>query len=445
MPSKIRIGCVVSGATGELYQPDVDDEAPRVGEGAEAAMAVTDLQKKQRRRRRRRREGTIIESVGPNRWKVLWADTLERLDHPSNVLRFVSEGSNIRRGTMPPQCSTTGTGVFADPLPTPVSVNATVPQYTVPTHIAGQHTPPVVDALPAMATPVGAPPAMATPVGVLPIRDTTEEPATTEAPAIDGEDIDDTDWEENLLIPTQDGLGRREDEDDDVPDMIDLDQMNPCDFEFENADDRFSNEELLFEYDDDLAAEMEKGREMVDKMINATNEKRALMGTVVSKGNGLLAIDWTVREDVTESEVPDKKEYRKVGIRGFKFGGEEDDRGNSSDSSSSDDEFENMQRSLKSRKRKKSKKQKAKQKKVKRDQMMAGGKRMHLFPLLRHLWPGNWTSHLAKMNAAIVKENDERVSCLTLYSISIVIFLSCSMLTFNVPLARGSSSFSITI
>jgi hypothetical protein len=241
----------VSGATGELYQPDVDDEAPRVGEGAEAATAVTDLQKKQRRRRRRRREGPIIESVGPNRWKVLWADTLERLDHPSNVLRFVSEGSNIRRGTMPPQCSTTGTGVFADPLPTPVSVNATVPQYTVPTHIAGQHTPPVVDALPAMATPVGAPPAMATPVGVLPIRDTTEEPATTEAPAIDGKDIDDTDWEENLLIPTQDGLGRREDEDDDVPDMIDLDQMNPCDFEFENADDRFSNEELLFEYDDD--------------------------------------------------------------------------------------------------------------------------------------------------------------------------------------------------
>ena len=83
MPSKLRIGCVVSGATGELYQPDVDDEAPRGGEVVAAGAAG--LQQK-RRRQRRRREGTIIESVGPNRWKVLWSDTLERLDHPSNVL-----------------------------------------------------------------------------------------------------------------------------------------------------------------------------------------------------------------------------------------------------------------------------------------------------------------------------------------------------------------------
>ena len=67
MPSKLRIGCVVSGATGEqLYQPDVDDEALRGGEVAGAAA-----QQQKRQRRRRCREGTIIESVGPNRWKVL--------------------------------------------------------------------------------------------------------------------------------------------------------------------------------------------------------------------------------------------------------------------------------------------------------------------------------------------------------------------------------------
>jgi hypothetical protein len=418
MPSKLRIGCVVSGATGELYQPDVDDEAPRGGEVVAAGAAG--LQQK-RRRRRRRREGTIIESVGPNRWKVLWSDTLERLDHPSNVLRFISEGSNIRRGTMPPRSSTlTGVGVFADPLPTSVSVNSTVPLFAVPTA-------PPVDAPPAMATPVGvlrpipdtteattpildAPPAMATPVGVLrPIPDTTE------APAIDGEDVDDTDWETNLLIPTADGLGR---EDDDMPDLYDRDEDEDSDddqgeFDFENADDRFSNEELLFEYDDDLAAEMEKGREMVDKMITATIEKRALMGTVVSKGNGNLRIDWTVREDVTELEVPDKKEYSKVGIRGFKFGGEEDDPGDSTDVSSSEDE--NLQHSLKKRRRKRrSKKRQKTKEKQKRDQTLASGKKMHLFPLLRHLWPGNWMNHLAKMNAAVVKDNKELVSCFTL-------------------------------
>eukprot|EP00978_Attheya_sp_CCMP212_P038794 scaffold195902_cov98-Attheya_sp.AAC.1 len=420
MPSKIRIGCVVSGATGELYQPDVDDEGPRGGAegGLAAATAGEHGLKKQKRRRRRRRQGTVIESVGPNRWMVLWGDSMERSDHPSNVLRFISVGNNIRRGTMPPECRTAGVGVFAAALPTPVSV--------VETPIAGHAPPgaPVAPPLPPppaetehgmhqqaavpemVVLPPGAP--VAPPLPPPPPAETEHGMQQQAIPEMVALPIDPVAGEEeHLLIPTADGLGRQADEEQD-DDGVDIDQMDPGDFEFENADDRFSNEELLFEYDDDLAAEMEKGREMVDKMINATNEKRALMGTVVQKGSGGLAIDWTVREDVTELEVPDKKEYTKVGVRGFKFGGEEDDPtgGDSTDSSSSDEEEEQSRRSLK--KRKKSKKQKASRKKKKASRS-AKGKKMHLFPLLRHLWPGDWRNHLAKMNAAIVKDNSVRM------------------------------------
>eukprot|EP00978_Attheya_sp_CCMP212_P023221 scaffold70597_cov40-Attheya_sp.AAC.1 len=186
----------------------------------------------------------MIDAVGPNRWIVLWSDTVERSEHPSNALQLKAEGGYSRtRGTMAPASRTAGFGHAPDVDPLPVVL-----------------APP----------PVVPPPADA-----------------------------------------------------DVALKGDIDQIDPRDFEFENIDDRFTNKELLFAYDGDLALEMEKDREVADKMISATNEKKVL-------------------EDVMELEVLDKKEYAKIGIRGFKFGGKEDDRGdegdNSTDDSSSDEE-----------------------------------------------------------------------------------------------------------
>ena len=114
MVSKIRVGCTVSGATGELYLPEHDDpgESNTAVSGATSGDGVQQ-EKSKRRRRRKRRSGTVIESVGYNKWLILWDDNMERSIHASNILKFEADGDSIRRGTMPPASSVVGVGAFA--------------------------------------------------------------------------------------------------------------------------------------------------------------------------------------------------------------------------------------------------------------------------------------------------------------------------------------------
>ena len=58
MPSKIRLGSVVSGNHGELYMPPPDPKNPS----------------KRRRRRKKTLTGQVAYSCGDGKWKVIWND-----------------------------------------------------------------------------------------------------------------------------------------------------------------------------------------------------------------------------------------------------------------------------------------------------------------------------------------------------------------------------------
>jgi hypothetical protein len=416
MPSKIRVGCVVSGATGELYQPEGDEIGDEIAGGV--VREGHRAKKPRPRRRRRRRRGTVIDSVAHNKWRVLWEDTHERSDHCANTLKFEEEGEYIRRGTMPPESSVTGVGAFSSSGVATVSVAtsaAPIPATTLPTPAMAAATPAMVPATPAADAGGGA----LYPVHFPLVPNAPPAPQEQDALAHDGAPTDpltDVDWEGEpwegeLLIPTEAG-GIREDyqEEGIVADETFADQQDPFDPACENVDDRYSQEDLFFEYDDELALEMEKGREMVHKMINAVNEKKALMGTIVPEGKGNLKINWKVRDDVTNAEVPDKEEYPKVGIRGFKFDvadskSEDDD----SSSSSSCDQTQSTTRSTTTKKRRKTK-SRGKKTKKRKGRGANTKRRVLLFPLLRHMWPGDWRAQLKKLNRSIFLDNEEKVS-----------------------------------
>ena len=119
----------MSGATGELYQPEGDEIAGDVIAGG--VLREGQGAKKPHRRRRRRR-GTVIDSVVHNKWRVLWEDTQERSDHCANTLKFEEEGEYIRRGTMPPEPSVTGVGAFSSSSVATVSVTTSAAARAAP-------------------------------------------------------------------------------------------------------------------------------------------------------------------------------------------------------------------------------------------------------------------------------------------------------------------------
>eukprot|EP00978_Attheya_sp_CCMP212_P033928 scaffold139680_cov35-Attheya_sp.AAC.1 len=403
MPSKIRVGCVVSGATGELYE---DDQGASTTSGG--AADVDGGQKvKRRRRRRKRRRGTVIESVSYNKWMILWDDNKDRSIHASNILKFEAEGDGIRRGTMPPASSVAGVGAFASTHAVPVSLSGNSSTTPGP---APQALPPPLVTTPTVA--VGAARPLPSSVATTTLEGAIPNVAPTEGDASNSESPTTVTPPETDYFPPAD-----DDDDDDVPfllpnddddeGMVDgemFDNLDPHDPNNENVDDRYSQEKLFFEYDNDMALEMEKGREMMSRMVNAENEKKALMGTVVPVGKGRNIINWLVRDDVTKEEVPDKKEYEKVGVRGFDFKGLNEPSVEQS-SSSGDSSIPNT-RGSSTRKRYKQQRRRSKKRNKNGSKKK---KKMKLFPLLQHLWPGDWRKQLGKMNAAIVANNQQMI------------------------------------
>ena len=74
MPSKIRLGSLVSGLHGELFTPMSQDDG-----------------NKRKRHQRKRLFGQVVFSVGPNEWRVLW-DNGKHGNYKSNTLRYEREG-----------------------------------------------------------------------------------------------------------------------------------------------------------------------------------------------------------------------------------------------------------------------------------------------------------------------------------------------------------------
>jgi len=96
-------------------------------------------------------------------------------------------------------------------------------------------------------------------------------------------------------------------------------------------------------------------------------EKAMLMGTTVTKGQGVKAITWKVCGDISDDDLPPgiNEEYREVGIHGFDF-------------------MANSTRSYK-------------------DALEC----TNLMSLLIHLWPGDWITQIQRVNDIINKKNDE--------------------------------------
>jgi len=106
------------------------------------------------------------------------------------------------------------------------------------------------------------------------------------------------------------------------------------------------------------------------KWILYVQEKSALIGATVSKGQGLKAITWKVRDDVEANDVPPdiNKEYREVGICGFDF------------TANNTKSFESVP------------------------------ERVNLMSLLIHLWPGDWRAQIQRVNDVIDNKNDENAA-----------------------------------
>ena len=97
-------------------------------------------------------------------------------------------------------------------------------------------------------------------------------------------------------------------------------------------------------------------------------EKQRLIGEVVSAGNRNQSLNWTVRPDVRKDEVPEDKEFNKVGIHAFDFK-------NMTESSPSGDQRDN--------------------------------KRINLLSLLIYLWPGKWQEQVKQLNHNIRLKNEK--------------------------------------
>jgi hypothetical protein len=95
-----------------------------------------------------------------------------------------------------------------------------------------------------------------------------------------------------------------------------------------------------------------------------------LIGTNVVAGNRNKSLTWQVRRDVLKSEVPEDKEFDKVGICNFNFN-------NKTEPAPSGDPRE---------------------------------RRINLLHLLIHLWPGNWQEQLNALNTHIRTKNEKAKS-----------------------------------
>jgi hypothetical protein len=147
----------------------------------------------------------VIESVGYNKWLILWDDDMERSIHASNILKFEADGDSIRRGTMPPASSVVGVGAFA-------SIAQTAAPASTHLRTALPTMPPPASLVPTPAGPRPLPPSVGDPIENMNQEAGLEEeesPTTVTDATIMVEnyraDDGDDDEEEELLIPTAEG------------------------------------------------------------------------------------------------------------------------------------------------------------------------------------------------------------------------------------------------
>jgi len=131
------------------------------------------------------------------------------------------------------------------------------------------------------------------------------------------------------------------------------------------------NEELEYDGENNVLLGLDNHQEGHNEHCHKWNqyilEKATLMGTTVTKGQGVKAITWKVRGDISDDDLPPgiNEEYREVGICGFDF-------------------TANSTRSYK-------------------DAL----EHTNLMSVLIHLWPGDWITQIQRVNGVINKKNDE--------------------------------------
>jgi len=170
-------------------------------------------------------------------------------------------------------------------------------------------------------------------------------------------------------------LQQRNDQSDGQPLQLNpLDERQEEDVEQAADPDGDESEELHFNGDNNVFVGLDNYQdghnEHCQKWNQYTLEKAALLGATVTKGQGIRAITWKVRGDVTNDDIPAgiNNEYREVGIHRFDF---------TANSTKSYEE---------------------------------APERTNLMSLLIHLWPGDWHTQIQWLNDVIDKRNDENAA-----------------------------------
>ena len=217
---------------------------------------------------------------------------------------------------------------------------------------------------------------------------------------------------------------QEEDEDNDEDILCDLDELG-----------------WGIEYSQYEVREMEKAEHVNRRRIVARQMWVGMIGReiVVRNGGDLLTI-WKVRDNVTEEECPDMDIYTQdAGLKGFNLKkmvispSRSSNRAyNNASSSSEEDDATGYHSRIspldkdKVRKHAKKRKRENIDPKINIDEE-AEASAKHL-KLLQLLYPGDWRDHMRKINAQIMRKNDEIVSSsfvcyLLFYSLTHLIFL----------------------